>query len=98
MVTMFFVLKFSLNESLFVHVTQAEQMSLTTFFSLKKKSMQQPQRSTASVKKIYENQTSYQTSQDLFWHQYQWRFAEALQSPSTGQNTPQDFYNDIQVG
>lgn len=53
MVTMFFVLKFSLNESLFVHVTQAEQMSLTTFFSLKKKSMQQPQRSTASVKKIY---------------------------------------------
>lgn len=37
MVTMFFVLKFSLNESLFVHVTQAEQMSLTTFFSLKKK-------------------------------------------------------------
>lgn len=55
MVTMFFVLKFSLNESLFVHVTQAEQMSLTTFFSLKKKSnnLQQPQRSTASVKKIY---------------------------------------------
>lgn len=37
MVTIFFVLKFSLNESLFIRVTQAEQMSLHNFLFIKKK-------------------------------------------------------------